>query len=150
MAPMLEWTETPFAALSPQALYEILQLRQAVFVVEQNCAYLDADGYDAPAWHLCGRDARGLAAYARLLPGGTKHAAPSIGRVITAARARGTGLGKALMREAVVRLQHHVGAVPIVLGAQAHLQRFYAEFGFVTVGVEYLEDGIPHIDMQRG
>ena len=105
-------------------------------------------------WHRallgCGRDAHGLVAYARLLPGGTKHTAPSIGRVITVARARGTGLGKALMREAVERLQHHVGAVPIVLGAQAHLQRFYAEFGFVTVGAEYLEDGIPHIDMQRG
>jgi ElaA protein len=149
MTAALIWTDKSFAELTPHQLYEILQLRQAVFVVEQNCPYLDADGCDQMSRHLCGHDAHGLVAYARLVPAGIKHAEPSIGRVITVSRARGTGVGKALMRLAVARMAELFPGVPIVLGAQAHLQKFYAEFGFVVFGQLYDEDGIPHIDMRR-
>lgn len=149
MTAALTWTDKTFAELTPHQLYEILQLRQAVFVVEQNCPYLDADGCDQMSRHLCGHDGNGLVAYARLVPAGTKHAEPSIGRVIIVERARGTGVGKALMRLAVARMAELFPGVPIVLGAQAHLQKFYAEFGFVVFGEPYDEDGIPHIDMRR-
>lgn len=146
----LTWTDKSFAELTPHQLYQILQLRQAVFVVEQKCAYLDADGCDQVSRHVCGHDELGLVAYARLVPAGTKHAEPSIGRVIVVDRARGTGVGKALMHLAVARMLELHGGAPMVLGAQAHLQHFYAEFGFVVYGEPYDEDGIPHVDMRRG
>ncbi|MBP9085910.1 MAG: GNAT family N-acetyltransferase [Kofleriaceae bacterium] len=149
MTAALTWTDKTFAELTPHQLYAILQLRQAVFVVEQKCAYLDADGCDAMARHLCGHDGVGLVAYARLVPAGIKHAEPSIGRVLIVERARGTGVGKALMRNAVARMGSLFAGAPIVLGAQAHLQRFYAEFGFEVFGEPYDEDGIPHINMRR-
>ncbi len=149
MTTALTWTDKSFAELTPHQLYEILQLRQAVFVVEQNCPYLDADGCDQMSRHLCGYDVIGLVAYARLVPAGIKHAEPSIGRVIVVARARGTGVGKTLMRTGVARMLSLFAGAPIVLGAQAHLQKFYAEFGFVMFGEPYNEDGIPHIDMRR-
>ena len=144
------WRCVPFAELTLDELYAALALRQRVFVVEQDCPYLDADGLDAPAWHLLGHDADGtLVAYARLLPGGTRYAVPSVGRVVTAPEVRRTGLGRALMREALDEAARLWGAGEVRLAAQRYLERFYGELGFRPTGDPYLEDGIPHIDMVR-
>ena len=147
---MMRWAWLRFADLGVDDLYDALALRSRVFVVEQHCAYLDADGLDRGSWHLLGRDdAAHLAAYVRVVDPGLKYEEPSIGRVVTAPEARGSGLGRALMAEAIRRCE---GAWPqraIRIGAQAHLERFYGEFGFVTVGEPYMEDDIPHLEMLR-
>jgi len=127
-------------------LYAITTLRERVFVVEQSCVYLDADGVDPQCRHLWAEDAtRAIHAYCRLVPAGVKYAEASIGRVITAPEARGSGLGKELMQRALAAL----GTVPIKLGAQAHLEKFYGDLGFVRTSEPYDEDGIPHIEMLR-
>jgi ElaA protein len=141
----LSWHESPFDALTVHQLYAILALRQRVFVVEQTCAYLDADGADAPSRHLWAERAGDIVAYVRLVPAGLKFAEVSIGRVITAPETRGTGLGRELMRRAIAAC----GQVPIRIGAQAHLEKFYGELGFVRASDVYDEDGIPHIEMLR-
>ncbi len=144
----LAWTVRPFAALSASELYELLALRQRVFVVEQNCAYVDCDGKDLRAHHLLGRDATGaLVAYARLLPPGVSFAEASIGRVVTDGAARRFGYGRALMHEAIARTRALFGGGPIRIGAQRYLERFYGELGFRTEGEPYDEDGIPHVEM---
>lgn len=141
------WHAREFTELSLPQVYAVLALRQRVFVVEQNCAYLDADGVDLASRHLWAEGADGqILAYARIVPAGIKFDEVSIGRVITAPEARGTGLGRELMRRAIVEC----GAVPIRIGAQAHLERFYGELGFVRSSDVYNEDGIPHIEMLRG
>ncbi|HEY9096662.1 MAG TPA: GNAT family N-acetyltransferase [Hydrogenophaga sp.] len=151
----LRWRAVSFDALSTTGLYRLLQLRSAVFVVEQACAFQDLDGLDFAAVHLLGEvgDAAGgserLWAYARLLPAGVAFAEASIGRVVTSPEARGTGLGHALMRQAVAELHRQWGPQPIRIGAQAHLQSFYRQSGFVPQGALYLEDGIEHIEMVR-
>ncbi len=127
-------------------LYAITTLRERVFVVEQNCVYLDADGIDPQCRHLWAEDPmRVIHAYCRLVPAGVKYAEASIGRVITAPEARGSGLGKELMRRALAAL----GNVPVKIGAQAHLEKFYGELGFVRTSEPYDEDGIPHLEMLR-
>ncbi|MEZ5704126.1 MAG: GNAT family N-acetyltransferase [Burkholderiaceae bacterium] len=136
-------------------MYRLLQLRSAVFVVEQACVFQDMDGLDFAAVHLLGEvgDTGGkserLWAYARLLPAGTSFAEASIGRVVTSPEARGTGIGHALMRQAVAELHRLWGPQPIRIGAQAHLQSFYRQSGFEPKGALYLEDGIEHIEMVR-
>jgi ElaA protein len=148
--PPVAWRCEPFAALSLPELYELLALRQRVFVVEQRCLFQDLDGRDQEAWHLLGRARDGaLLAYARLLPPGSGAAEARVGRVVTAPEARGTGLGWALMREALRRVARVWGPGPVRVGAQAHLERFYAGLGFVRQGAPYDEDGIPHLDMVR-
>ena len=143
------WTCTPFSSLSVDDLYAAMRLRQEVFVVEQQCAYLDADGRDQEALHLLGKvSTNSLVAYARLFP--PHHGAPAvIGRVITHVSVRREGVGKALMREAIDRLEAIVPGTPIALGAQLYLQRFYEGFGFRVVSEPYDEDGIPHVKMLR-
>jgi ElaA protein len=142
---------TPFSALSLEALYDLLALRQEVFIVEQNCPYLDADGKDQPAWHLLGRDALGrLAAYARILPPGVSYPQyPAIGRIVTAPFARRTGQGKALMDAAIDQTCQLFGPCAIKISAQTYLLNFYESFGFQSTGEEYLEDDIPHTAMIR-
>ncbi|MCW5634917.1 MAG: GNAT family N-acetyltransferase [Rubrivivax sp.] len=146
----MHWTWSRFAELRTDDLYDALALRGRVFVVEQHCPYLDADGFDRAAWHLLGRDAAGtLVACLRVLDAGAKHAEPSIGRVVTAPEVRGRGLGRALFAEGLARC---VAAWPgrrIRLDAQAHLEHFYAGFGFVREGDTYDEDGIAHVRMWR-
>jgi ElaA protein len=146
---MLHFNCLFFDALSPHALYEIFALRQAVFVVEQNCPYQDCDGKDLKSWHLMGRDESGtLACYTRLLPVGLAYENyASIGRVASAPAARGTGAGKLLMAESIRMCRQLFGQVPIKIGAQTYLLRFYEGFGFRSTGEEYLEDGIPHTKM---
>lgn len=149
----IEWQWSAFAELSLEDLYAILQVRQIVFVVEQECPYLDVDGYDHRAWHLlCWKEQDGeriLAAYARIFAPGIKYAESSIGRVVTHPQARGTGLGEMLMREAVRRAEEVAPGVDIRIGAQMYLERFYEKHGFRRVSAPYDEDGIQHIEMLR-
>jgi len=136
--------------LDPLTLYRILALRSEVFVVEQDCVYLDPDGLDRGSWHLLGRDDAGrLAAYVRVVDPGLKFEEPSIGRVVAAPEVRGTGIGRMLMAEALRRCEVEWPGRAIRIGAQAHLERFYGSLGFVTVGAPYDEDGIPHVEMLR-
>lgn len=150
----ISWQCTAFDELTPADLYAAMQLRQRVFVVEQNCAYLDADGPDRQSHHLLGWQVEGvrrrLVAYARLLPPRAKYAEPSIGRVVTDADVRGTGAGKALMNEAI-RLVESLGwGTEIRIAAQMYLERFYEGFEFRRVTEPYQEDDIWHVDMRRG
>lgn len=138
-----------FKALSATELYEILALRQEVFVMEQNCPYQDCDGKDLEAWHLMGRDDSGkLVVYTRLLPDGVSYSGYfSIGRVVSAASVRGMGAGRDLMRKSIEMVWHLFGRQPIKIGAQTYLLAFYESFGFLSTGEAYLEDGIPHTKM---
>lgn len=122
-------------------------MRLSVFVVEQNCPYQDADGKDLKCFHLWGEQNGKLIAYARIVPANVSYKEPSIGRVITCAEARGTGAGKILMEKSLEFIKKEFGNVPVRIGAQAYLQKFYESFGFVREGDEYDEDGIPHIIM---
>jgi ElaA protein len=143
---MLRWIDRSFGELSALDLYTIIALREQVFVVEQNCPYQDADGVDPVSRHVWAEDAAGaIHAYLRIVPAGAKFAEVSIGRVITAPQARGTGLGKTLMKHGLAL----VGTVPVRIGAQAHLEKFYSDLGFVRTSDIYDEDGIPHIEMLR-
>ncbi len=140
------WHAAAFEELTVAQLYALMVLRQRVFVVEQNCPYLDADGVDPASRHLWTEGDDGtIHAYARIVPAGVKFAEVSIGRVITAPDARGTGLGRELMRRAI----DECGPVAIRIGAQAHLEKFYGELGFARASEIYDEDGIPHIEMVR-
>jgi ElaA protein len=145
----MRWVCKRFSELTPDELYSILQLRIEVFVVEQNCAFQDADDKDRPAWHCMGWDAGHLVAYSRLLPAGVSFAEASIGRIVTSPAIRGSGAGKELMQESIARLREFYGDVPIRIGAQRYLKRFYESFGFAQSGEIYLEDGIEHIEMVR-
>jgi ElaA protein len=143
----LIWTWSRFADLGVDNLYDVLALRCRVFVLEQG-PYLDPDGIDRLAWHLLGRDDAGeLQAYLRVVDPGVKYAEPSIGRVITAAAVRGTGLGRRLVAEGVARCTAAWPGQGIRISAQAHLERFYGGLGFVRVGDPYPEDNIPHLEM---
>lgn len=140
-----------FDQLSTAELYEIMALRQRVFVVEQNCPYLDADGKDPESWHLMGRNTEGkLWAYARLLPEGLSfegHA--SIGRVVSSPDARRIGAGKQLMQAAMAQMPAIFPNSPIRIGAQTYLIKFYESFDFEIDGEVYMEDGIPHVEMLK-
>nr|WP_295771567.1 GNAT family N-acetyltransferase [Rhodoferax sp.] len=152
-APTLDWKLATLDALTVPGLYAMLQLRTEVFVVEQNCIFQDMDGADDQAVHLLGSQCvpgQGdeLVAYARLFPAGIKFAEASIGRVITRAKARGTGLGHVLIQRAMSSVHTLWGEQqPIRIGAQARLKAFYGQHGFVDVGVPYIEDGIDHLEM---
>lgn len=147
------WQWSRFQDLKPEDLYEALRLRENVFVVEQQCAYADADGRDPAAWHLLGwaegDGPRRLVAYARVFEPGIRYAEGSVGRVATAAEVRRTGVGRALMSEALSRLESLAPGQPIRLAAQRYLENFYLGFGFRTASAPYEEDGIIHVDMLR-
>lgn len=138
---------TPFDSLTPAALYQIIQLRNEVFVVEQQCVFQDADGKDPYAHHLTIQKGDVLIAYARLIPPGIAYEYMSIGRVISAATSRRTGAGKLLMKEAIAECRRLFGEGPIKIGAQLYLKNFYGSFGFEPIGEVYLEDNIEHIHM---
>ena len=143
------WSLKSFQELSVDELYALMRLRQEVFIVEQNCPYLDADGKDKYAHHLMGYNNGKLVAYARLLPPGVSYTEASIGRVITATDERGKAFGQALMLKAIEEMQNLYGQAHIRIGAQQYLKAFYESFGFEQEGEPYLEDGIPHIIMLR-
>lgn len=146
----IEWNWAHFSELSPRDLYDILALRTSVFIVEQRCAYQDPDGIDPLAHHLWTRGADGaVAAYLRVVPPSIKYAEPSLGRIVTAASARRSGLGRAVVSEGIARVEKLYGRLPIRIGAQRYLLTFYQDFGFVSTGYDYDEDDIPHTEMLR-
>lgn len=143
----IDWRLKKFEELTPFELYAILQLRNEVFVVEQNCVFQDADDKDQLAWHLMGFNNNKLIAYTRLLPQGTAYEQASIGRVVTSPSVRREGAGRMLMQESIEKLHQLFGKMPIKIGAQLYLKKFYESFGFHQVSDVYLEDGIEHIYM---
>ena len=143
----IKWLCTEFGSLSTSELYKILQLRNAVFIVEQNCPYQDMDNKDLECFHLCGWDGDILTAYTRLLPAGISFNEVSIGRVVTEPSKRKEGIGKALMEISIAKCYEIFGKQSIRIGAQLYLKKFYEAFGFEQSSDIYLEDGINHIEM---
>lgn len=146
---MLHWIYKQFAELTVDELYAIMQLRQEVFIVEQKCPYLDADGKDKYCGHLMGYKANELVAYSRIVRPGVSYDEVSIGRVVSSTRHRGIAYGKQLMEQSILQIEKIYGPAPIRIGAQQYLQKFYESFGFVRMGEPYMEDDIPHIIMLR-
>lgn len=147
---MMGWSWLPFDRLSPRELYSVLALRQRVFVLEQKCVYLDADGRDLQCWHGLGTEEDGaLVATARIVPPGVAYAEASIGRVAIASEARGRGLGRELMHEAIAQTKRLYPGGGMRIGAQRYLEKFYGSLGFVTASAPYDEDGIEHVEMFR-
>jgi ElaA protein len=146
----VSWVDLAVADLDVATLYDVLVLRSAVFVVEQDCVYQDPDGLDLleGTRHLIGRQ-DGIAAYARVLAPDAEHPTPRIGRVIVSGRTRGQQLGRRLMERALASCEEHWPGEPVELGAQAHLAGFYGSLGFAAVGEPYDEDGILHVWMRR-
>lgn len=144
------WELLAYQQLSRDQLFDILRLRQAVFVVEQNCVYPDIDSIDQQAWHLCGwhpeHNSR-LCAYARVMAPGVSYSEASIGRVLTAPEVRGKGMAAAVMKEAMAFIDAEYPEQPIRIGAQVYLEAFYLRLGFKTVSAPYDEDGIMHVQM---
>ncbi len=138
-----------FAELSTRDIHDVLRLRQTIFIVEQNCAFADADGLDIEAIHGLGRSDRGeLVAVARLLPPGCKYPIPSIGRVAVAKHSRSCGHGRSMVAQALFEARRRFPISPVHIDAQAYLERFYASFGFVRISEPFDEDGIPHVAMR--
>lgn len=143
----LHWGWMRFDDLGVHDLYDALALRAQVFVVEQ-VAYQDPDGADKHAWHLLARDSKGaLQACLRVVDPGVKFAEVALGRVAVAKALRGKGWGRAMVDQGMQLCQRAWPGWPVRISAQTHLQRFYGSFGFVTVSSQYLEDGIPHVEM---
>jgi ElaA protein len=136
-----------FKELSVDELYQILRVRSEVFVVEQNCVFLDMDNNDQPCHHLMLLDGDTIVAYARLVPPGVTYDEMSIGRVVSNPAYRGTGAGKQLIAESIEHCYRLFGKGPIKIGAQLYLEKFYGSFGFVRCSDVYDEDGIDHVKM---
>lgn len=145
----LKWRIKPFEALTVYELYDLLKLRSEVFVVEQNCVYLDLDGKDKKALHLIGEYDGKIVAYSRLFDAGISFDNASIGRVVVDANYRDKKWGHDLMREAIAAIKANFGKDTITIGAQLYLKKFYESHGFVQTSEMYLEDDIPHIEMIR-
>ncbi|MCD9574774.1 GNAT family N-acetyltransferase [Flavobacterium soyae] len=146
----LKWKIKPFEALTVNELYDLLKLRSEIFVVEQNCVYLDIDGKDKKALHLIGEYDGKVAAYSRLFDAGISFENASIGRVVVGANYRDKKWGHDLMSEAIAAIKSNFGKDKITIGAQLYLKKFYESHGFVQSGEIYLEDDIEHIEMIRG
>ncbi|WKS95366.1 GNAT family N-acetyltransferase [Riemerella columbina] len=146
----LIWNIKAFNELSAEEFYKIMVARQAVFMIEQNVTYQDADGYDDQALHLWAENTAGeLLAYCRLFPEHIKYAEASIGRVLTTEQGRGQGLGKQLIAYAIECIENRYRTRNIRISAQDYLLKFYNDFGFKDTGKKYLEDTIPHTEMLR-
>lgn len=148
----MKWDVNLFHELSVSQLFEVLQLRVDVFVVEQQCAYPELDEYDrhAETRHLSGSNAAGpLIAYARILPPGSRYPDVNLGRFVVRKEVRGQGVGHRLLREALQEIQKIWPGCAIRISAQDYLQKFYNQYGFVRVSDVYLEDGIPHVEMVK-
>lgn len=143
----ISWTIKKFNDLSTAELYAIMQLRNEVFVVEQNCVYQDADNKDPSSLHFCGWNGSKLVAYTRIIPPGIAYAEASIGRVVTSPAHRKTGLGRLLMGKSIELTLSTFNCTSIKIGAQLYLTQFYSSLGFTQSSQQYLEDGIPHIEM---
>jgi ElaA protein len=144
------WKCVSFQELNTEELYKILRLRSEVFVVEQQCIWLDCDNKDQESYHLMGWQGKELYAYTRILPAGLAYPEISIGRVATSQKARGTGIGRILMQKSLDAIESIFGKQVIKIGAQLYLQKFYESLGFAKTSEIYVEDGIDHIEMLRG
>jgi len=147
MTTTIKWILKKFEELTPYEIYAILQLRSEVFVVEQNCVFLDADDKDQKSFHFMAWMNDKLVAYTRIVPPGVIYEQPSIGRVVTSPSARKTGIGKLLMQKSIEKTKEFFGNVSILIGAQLYLKKFYESLGFKQTSEIYLEDGIEHIKM---
>ena len=143
----MSYTIKTFAQLTTEELYEMLQVRTNVFVVEQNCPYPEIDGKDKESYHLFKQIEGEMAAYLRILPPGVSYEQLSIGRVLVQKNYRGQQLGRELMNEALSFIKQQYGEQTIKIQAQDYLRSFYESFGFEAISDVYLEDNIPHIDM---
>ena len=144
----LEWKIKRFQELSTAELYDLLQLRSEVFVVEQNCVYQDIDGKDRKALHLIGEYDSKIVAYARLFKAGDYFDEASIGRVVVGANCRDKKWGHELMTQAIRAVKAYFDTMKITISAQLYLQKFYESHGFLVTSETYLEDDIPHIQMK--
>lgn len=147
-----QWHCKQFSELTLLELYEILKIRQLVFVVEQNCAYLDVDDLDKVSWHFfatrkSGQDTQQIVAYLRIVLPTYKYAEPSLGRILTLASERKLKIATMLIERALVFIQSEYPQQGVRISAQLYLQRFYERFGFKVVAEPYDEDGIEHIEM---
>lgn len=147
----ISWILKSYHELTLDEQYSLLRLRSEVFVVEQNCPFLDLDGKDKDCHHLMGfADTEpSLVAYTRIVPPGLSYEYAAIGRVVTAPHARRYGKGRELMQQSIEAVLNLYGHDPIQIGAQLYLKKFYESFGFEQVGDIYLEDGIEHIEMVK-
>lgn len=145
----ITWYCKAFNDLTTAELYSILQLRNEVFVVEQNCPYQDCDDKDQKSHHFMGWNKNKLVAYTRLIPAGVAYKEMSIGRVVTSPLIRGTKTGRQLMLRSIDKIHELYGNFPIEIGAQLYLKLFYESLGFIQCSDLYLEDGIEHIKMIR-
>lgn len=146
----IRWEIKHFKDLTVYELYHIFQLRIAVFCVEQDVAYQDADSKDLNAHHIAGYNEQGeLVAYARILQPGVAFNEISVGRVTTSQNVRKEGVGRALFAKALEYITLRYGNIPVRISAQLYLVKFYSSFGFKTVGEQYTEDDLPHIEMLR-
>ncbi len=136
-----------FDELSLDELYQILVLRCAVFVVEQDCAFLECDGKDKCSYHVFTKENDKVIAYLRIPMPSVVYDEVSIGRVLVKEEYRKKGISRELVSKAMNFITEELKETRIKIQAQSYLEKFYAEFGFKTVSEEYLEDGIPHIDM---
>lgn len=139
----------PFDSLTVNELYQVLALRQAVFIVEQACLFQDIDGQDAHALHCLGKNnAEEIVAYTRLFAKDVSYKGyVSIGRVVASDKVRKSGIGRALMQFSIKFCEQLWGNEAIKIGAQSYLKKFYGSLGFQDTGIDYIEDGIPHVYM---
>ncbi len=150
----IQWQWKTFNELSLNELYDIMKVRQTVFVLEQDCIYQDLDDLDQKSWHLTGWNNSAstspqLVAYLRVVFPNYKYQEPSIGRVLTIQKFRGQGLGKELLNQALLKIAQEYPNQAIKISAQQHLHNLYAQFGFTQSSEPYDEDGIMHIEMQK-
>tara|TARA_B110000977_G_C11065615_1_gene487698 strand:+ start:782 stop:1246 length:465 start_codon:yes stop_codon:yes gene_type:complete len=143
----LNWTICSYEELSKDQLFDMCEVRQEVFVVEQDCPYQDCDQKDKQSHHLMGYDKEVLVAYLRIVKPGVSYQEPSIGRVLTKLSSRKKGLGVELMERALVFCSSKYPAINIRISAQQYLLPFYQSLAFLPVGKGYLEDNIPHMEM---
>ncbi len=141
-----------FEELDGKEVYEISKLRSEVFVVEQNCPYLDLDGKDYQCLHLYFYDdeqkEKEIVCYCRIIPKGLSYSTASIGRVLTNKKYRRKNYARKMMEEAIKIVQKNLGESVITLGGQNYLREFYSSLGFIAISDVYDEDGIPHVDMR--
>ena len=143
----MNFTAKYFSELNTTELYEILQLRSEVFVVEQDCVYQDIDFKDQKSLHIIGYKNNKIVAYTRIFKPGDYFDNASIGRVLVVASERKYGLGHELMKASITAIKKHSKVTKITVSAQKYLKKFYETHLFIQIGEEYLEDGIPHIRM---
>lgn len=143
----MQWFLKTFTELNLDEFYSILKLRIDIFVVEQNCPYSELDNKDQIAYHFFCKDNNEVIAYTRIFKPGNYYSEAAFGRVVVHPNYRNKSLGRQLIGKTIEEIRRLFGIIPIKIGGQLYLKKFYESFGFQQIGDEYLEDGIPHIYM---